>query len=162
MDAIYREHHAWLLQLLRRKLGCCDRAADLAHDTFERLLRQQGQVLPALREPRAYLRSVAQHLAVSHYRRQAVEQAYLQAVAALPEDCVPSPETQLAIVEAVQAVSRILDGLNDRTRRIFLLSRLDGLSHAEIAQALGISPKAVQKAVSRALQHCYVAVYEHA
>ncbi|WP_049019952.1 sigma factor, partial [Burkholderia cenocepacia] len=38
IDALYADHHAWLRGWLSRKLGCAHRAADLAHDTFVRLL----------------------------------------------------------------------------------------------------------------------------
>ncbi|WP_188380611.1 sigma factor [Oxalicibacterium faecigallinarum] len=35
---IYSQHHGWLLRWLRGKLRCADQAADLAQDTFLRLL----------------------------------------------------------------------------------------------------------------------------
>ena len=53
---LYREHHAWLVELLSRKLGNREQAADLAHDAFERILRA-GAVQAG--EPRAYLTTVA-------------------------------------------------------------------------------------------------------
>jgi len=154
---LYREHHAWLVELLRRKLGNREQAADLAHDTFERILRA-GAVQAD--EPRAYLTTVARRLAVSHYRRRALEEAYLQALAAQPQASMPPPEVRLMVLESLAAVSRIVDGMGARTRQIFLLSRIDGLTYPEIAAALRISPKAVQSAMSRALQHCYAAVYD--
>lgn len=156
LQLLYQEHHAWLVELLRRKLGNVDRAADLAHDTFERILRAG---VPAADEPRAYLTTVARRLAVSQYRRQALEQAYLAALAAQPEAQAPPPEVQLMVLESLAAVSRILDGMNARTRQIFLLSRIDGLTYPEIATALGTTPKAVQQAMARALHRCYEAVY---
>jgi RNA polymerase sigma-70 factor (ECF subfamily) len=115
--------------------------------------------VPAADEPRAYLTTVARRLAVSQFRRQALEQAYLAALAAQPEAQAPPPEVRLMVLESLAAVSRILDGMPARTRQIFLLSRIDGLSYPEIAVALGTTPKAVQQAMSRALQRCYAAVY---
>ncbi|TSH93916.1 sigma-70 family RNA polymerase sigma factor [Verticiella sediminum] len=160
LDTLYREHHAWLVKLLLRKLDSREGAADIAHDTFEHLLRQ-GSALQALREPRAYLTAVAQRLAISQHRRQILEHAYLQALQAQPEALAPPPETRLMIMQALETICRVLEGLSPRTRTIFLLSRLDGLSHLEIAAALHISPKAVQKAISQVLQHCYAVIYAH-
>ena len=41
VQTLYSEHHGWLQGWLQRKLGNrCD-AADLAHDTFLRLLTRQ-------------------------------------------------------------------------------------------------------------------------
>jgi len=154
---LYQEHHAWLVELLRRKLGNREQAADLAHDTFERILRAGT---PQADEPRAYLTTVARRLAASRYRRQALEDAYLQALAAQPQARMPPPEERLMVMESLAAVSRIVDGMGARTRQIFLLSRIDGLTYPEIAAALRMSPKAVQHAMSRALQHCYAAVYD--
>lgn len=156
LHTLYREHHTWLVELLRRKLGSREQAADLAHDTFERILRAGT---PPVAEPRAYLTTVARRLAASHFRRTALERAYLDALAQQPEACAPPPEVQLMVLESLAAVSRLIDGMGARTRQIFLLSRLDGLSHAEIADALRISPKTVQNTISKALQHCYTAVY---
>ena len=36
--ALYAEHHRWLLGWLRQRLGCLHDAADLAQDTFIRVL----------------------------------------------------------------------------------------------------------------------------
>ncbi|MFL9609593.1 sigma factor [Methylobacillus sp. Pita2] len=35
---LYSSHHGWLYAWLRKKLGCQHIAADLAHDTFVRLM----------------------------------------------------------------------------------------------------------------------------
>ena len=157
IHALYRGHHGWLVGMLRRRLGDSDHAADLAQDTFARLLasREPGP----LREPRAYLTTVATRLAAQYFRRLALEQAYLDALAHQPEAAVPSPEDRLLIVEALIAISRVLDALPARTREIFLLSQLDGLTYPLIASRLGVTVNVVQKAMVKAFRHCHDAVY---
>lgn len=160
MQALYREHHQWLVALLRRKLGGnVENAADLAQDTFERLLRAPAPALTQIKEPRAYLTTVASRLAAQYFRRQALELAYMEALAAQPEPSMPSVEEQALVLEALARVSRVLEGLPERSRAVFLLSQLDGLSYPQIAESLGISINIVQKAMSQALRHCYLAVY---
>ncbi|CAM4332518.1 sigma-70 family RNA polymerase sigma factor [Kerstersia similis] len=160
MQSLYREHHQWLVALLRRKLGGnVDNAADLAQDTFERILRGPAPALQQIKEPRAYLTTVASRLAAQYFRRQALEQAYMEALALQPEACTPSVEEQALVLEALAQVSRVLDGLPTRTRAIFLLSQLDGWSYPQIAADMGLSINVVQKAMSQALRHCYMAVY---
>ena len=154
---LYGEHHSWLLQMLRRKLGNLENAADLAQDTFARIL--SADETGPLREPRAYLTTVAGRIAAQYFRRLALERAYLEAIAHLPEATSPSPEARLLVLEALAAVSRVLDGLKPRTREVFLLSQLDGLPYAEIAQRLGLSIHVVQKDMVKAYAHCYDAVY---
>lgn len=156
-QAIYRNHHGWLVNLLWRRLGNADNAADLAQDTFARLLTASD--VGSLREPRAYLTTIASRLTANHYRRLALERAYLDALALMPEASSPSPETQALVVEALTAVSAVLDKLPERVRDIFLLAQLDGLAYKDIAATLGITVNVVQKAMTRALLHCYEAVH---
>lgn len=158
LHTLYSDHHGWLVQLLRRRLGHRENAADLAQDTFVRLLAS-GNVA-SLREPRAYLTTVATRLLAQYFRRQALERAWLEALASLPEELVPSPEEQALVLEALAAVSQVLDGLPTRVREIFLLSQIDGLTYPEIAGRFGVTVNVVQKAMLRAFRHCYAAVYD--
>lgn len=57
MHALYRGHYGWLTGWLRHKLGCSAQAADLAQDTFVRVLAARNAARIA--EPRAYLATVA-------------------------------------------------------------------------------------------------------
>lgn len=154
---LYQNHHGWLHAWLRRKLGCTHNAADLAQDTFVRVLARAD--LPDLREPRAYLATIAGGLVANHWRRRELEQAYLEALATQPEPLAPSPEARRLIVETLEEVARLLDGLPPRVREIFLLSQLDGLTYPRIAEQLGITVNVVQKAMTRAVAHCYRALY---
>src|SRR3546814_10729464 len=64
---------------LRKKLGNSFDAADLAHDTFVRLISARRH--DAGPEPRALLTHIAKGLVVDHWRRRALEEAYLAAIA---------------------------------------------------------------------------------
>ncbi|MCP6237237.1 RNA polymerase subunit sigma, partial [Klebsiella pneumoniae] len=85
------DHHGWLSNWLRRRLGCPQNAADLAQDTFLRLLTAREQ--PVILEPRAFLTTIARRVLANHFRRQEIERAYLEALAAQPEALVPSEES---------------------------------------------------------------------
>jgi len=153
VETLYGEHHGWLLGWLRRKLGHPGDAADLAQDTFLRVLGRQRDV-DEVREPRAWLTTIAHGLVVDHMRRRTLERACLEAIAALPEPQAPSPETQMLLVEALVRIDAMLDGLPAKARSAFLLSRLDGLGYAEIAQRLNVSLSSVEKYMATAIRHC--------
>lgn len=154
--ALYIDHHAWLLGWLRRRLHHGDSAADLAQDTFVHILGKPER-LQELRQPRAWLSTVAHGLLVDRVRRQRVERAYLEAIAHLPEAEVPSPESQLILLETLARVDALLDGLRPKVRVAFLLSRLEGLSYKEIAVRLAVSLGSVEKYMASAIRHCYLA-----
>ncbi|QKH37252.1 sigma-70 family RNA polymerase sigma factor [Achromobacter pestifer] len=155
---LYVDHHRWLVGWLRRKLGCGHDAADIAQDTFHRLLAAPGNAEP-LREPRAYLSTLAHGLAVDQIRRRRLERAYLDELALLPEPQAPSPETRAILIETLCRVDRMLDGLNRKARTAFLMSRLDGMSYPDIARALDVSLSSVEKYMAAAIRHCYEVRY---
>ncbi|ENO86969.1 sigma-70 family RNA polymerase sigma factor [Thauera linaloolentis] len=160
VTALYKDHHGWLHGWLRSKLGCSQRAADLAHDTFERLWK--AGATPALEQPRAYLTVIAKRLAINQFRRQALEQAYLEVLAQQHEQYAPSAEDQVAAIEALAEIWRLLDGMPERRRKVFLMAQFEGLPHAEIARRLGTTLNVVHKEAAAALQHCYLAIYSEA
>lgn len=159
MASLYGEHHAWLLGWLRRRLGCAHHAADVAQDTFVRLLAASDQ-LPQLAEPRAFLTTTAKRLLVDRSRRHAVEQAYLLELEALAAQlpCYPSPEEILLAVQSLERIACALEQLSARARDAFLLHYLDGASHASIAERLGVSTRMVGKYLVQALLCCDAAV----
>lgn len=153
LHSLYQAHHGWLHQWLRRRLGCSDTAADLAQDTFLRLLTRDEPLAP-LREPRAYLTRIAQGLMANHWRRQDIERAYLDALAAAPAATALSPEEHHLILETLQRIDALLRGLPGKVRQAFLLSRLDGVRYSEIAMTLGVSERMVKKYIAQAMLHC--------
>lgn len=154
VHVLYSDHHRWLQGWLRAKLGNAADAFDLTHDTFVRVLAAQGDAPLDLREPRAYLTTVARRLLLNHFRRRSLERAYLDALALLPEPQMPSAEHQLQILQMLQQVDAALDGLPARVRRAFLLAQLDGLAYAEIGRLLGVGERSVKRYVARGLAQC--------
>ncbi|BCY04370.1 Probable RNA polymerase sigma factor fecI [Streptococcus pneumoniae] len=159
LHRFYADHHGWLNGWLRRQLGCSQRAADLAQDTFVRVLSKDDD-MAAIREPRAYLHTIAKGLLINHWRRRQIEQAYLDALALQPEPVVPSPESQALIVETLLRIDAMLTQLPTRVRSAFLMSQLHGMTYAAIATELGVSERMVKKYMAQAMLHCLMLVAE--
>lgn len=154
LKSLYVDHHRWLQAWLRRKLGNAGDAADLAHDTFVRVMSSRRLPSQMGDEPRALLTHVAKGLLIDHWRRQEVERAYLAALAQLPEPQSPSPETCLLIVEALMRIDAMLASLPSRTREIFLMAQLDGLTLQQIATHTGTPVITVRRHIHKALVAC--------
>ena len=155
ISALYSEHHSWLFGWLRRKLGCAHNAADLAQDTFARILNARESVA-TLREPRAFLSTTARRLIIDQSRRKKIENAYLQELALTAQalEGFQSPEQILTTLEALEQIAFILEGLPEKTRQAFVLYYLDGLNQADIGRQLGLSDRTVRKYLIQALLHC--------
>ncbi|GLX88210.1 RNA polymerase sigma factor [Pseudomonas fragi] len=152
---LYCEHHGWLLGWLRRKLGCAQNAADVAQDTFARILNARESVA-SLREPRAFLSTTARRLIIDQARRKKIENAYLSQLALTAEalEGHQSAEDIIATLEALEQIAFILEGLPEKTRQAFVLYYLDGLNQADIGRQLGLSDRTVRKYLIQALLHC--------
>lgn len=149
---LYQAHNSWLMGWLCRKLGCRFDAADLMQDTFSRVLQKDD--LTDIKEPRAYLTTIAHGLMVNHVRRRDIEAAYLEEISQLPQAEAPSPETINIMIETLTRIDEMLDGLPDKVRNAFLWFQLEGLSHAQIAERLSVSVSSVRQYIAKALLHC--------
>lgn len=149
---IYEQHHSWLYGWLRNRLcDACD-AADVAHDTFVRILSAANAT--QIREPRDYLATVAKGLVIDRYRRKAIERAYEQAVASRPQSTVISEEEKALIIETLWIVDKTLNELGARTKLILMLSQIEGLTYQQIALKLKVSLTTVKKHMIRAFTEC--------
>lgn len=151
---LYIHHDGWLQSWLRRQLGCAHQAADLSHDTFEQLLRAKPQALPEMREPRAYLTTIAKRVLFNFWRRRDLEQAYLDALATCNDDTAPSAEERAAVLQALEQLDAALHHLPAKVRRVFLMNQLEDMSYGQIAAALGMPVISVRRAMAKAIAAC--------
>jgi RNA polymerase sigma-70 factor (ECF subfamily) len=155
LSFFFSDHHRWLLQHIQRQLRNRADAEDTAAETFCQLLT--ARVDPTtLERPRAFLSTVARRLIYDRYRRQRLEQAYLERLALLPEEVAPSPEDKLLLLEALTHIDRMLCDLPQVVKQAFLYSQLDGLSYVEIARRLGVSERTVSRYMTQALRQCWL------
>lgn len=150
---LYQDHHSWLTSWLRGKLGNQADAADLAHDTFTRIL-QSRLLAGGIEEPRSLLSTIARGLVIDLWRRRALEQAYQQVLESLPEEHVPSLEAQAIVKERLIELDCMLDGLGSKVKQVFLLSIIAELPYPEIASRVGVSPRTVSNYLAKAMAQC--------
>ena len=152
LESLYRDHQPWLLGRLCARLRNHADAEDVAAETFVQLA-ESGDA-PHLREPRAFLSTIAKRVLFHLWRRQDLERAYLQSLMAVPEAVALSAEQRALLLEAIERIDRALEQLPVLVKTAFLYSRLDGMSYPEIAKALGVSLATVERYMKRALLQC--------
>lgn len=158
VQTLYHQHHGWLYTWLRSRLGNSADAADLAQDTFVRVL--QKPVPTQVLAPRPFLRTIARGLVIDHWRREELRKAWLETLVALPPGEAPSAEARELALELLDQVARMLDGLKAKARQAFLLAQCEGWAHADIARHLGVSVRTVERYLAEALFRCYQLRYD--
>ncbi|MGO2136253.1 sigma-70 family RNA polymerase sigma factor, partial [Marinobacter sp.] len=108
---------------------------------------------------RAWLAKTAGNLAVDRARRQILEKNYLELLAGMPEREHPSPEAQFELLELLDQIDTLLNGLRSIEKQVFLMSRLDGTPYRKIADKLHISLSSVEKYMAKAMLGCYAVAY---
>lgn len=151
MDA-FANYFQRMKRLLLRKGRSREEAEDLIQEAFLRMqayCERGGKV----REPEGFLVRTVMRLAINAkrdehsdlYAHQNAED--LAAVA----DTRPLPDEVLAADQCLNRMRDALDAVSRRTRDIFFMHRLDGLSHAQIAQQMNLSISSVEKHIARAM-----------
>lgn len=160
LASLYARWRVPLLRLLQRRTGSRDLAEDATHDVFVRLAASGRALAPAEEAP--YLATSARNAATDQWRRADAEVVSMEAAAqelrALPDQAQREPQQ---IAEQRQRIARLNDAvaeLPERQRQAFLLNRIDGLTHEEVAEAMGISARMVAKHLSRAMAYCQLRV----
>lgn len=142
-----------LLSKLRRVLASRGRSADDIDDLMqEAFLRLQVYCRErSVQNAEAFLVRTAINLTAEQHRkarngRAVAGDAVLEALV----DPAPPPDELYARNARTERMKAGLARLNPRPREVLLLHRLDGLSHAQIAERLGISVSMVEKHIARA------------
>jgi RNA polymerase sigma-70 factor (ECF subfamily) len=138
--------------LLLRRGRTREEAEDLIQDAFLKMqeyCERGGQV----RQPEGFLVRTVLRLA-ANARRDAHRNLYCEEPVenlTLIVDTTPTPDEVLAGDQCLERMRDALDAASRRTRDVFFMQRLDGLSYAQIAQRLGVSISAVEKHIASAL-----------
>jgi RNA polymerase sigma-70 factor (ECF subfamily) len=152
LRTLYSEHHGWLFGWLQWRMGNAADAADLAQDTFLRLiLKPAPGDLRGPGETRAYLRTIAQGMCIDLWRRRQVEQAWLDTLAAQPQAIIPSEEHTAIVIETLMEIGELISRLGDKVQRAFVMAQIHGMRTTEISKELGVSVRMVQKYLSQAM-----------
>lgn len=109
----------------------------------------------AIRHPRAFIARVARNIAIDEARKLKVRGGAALQIDALPDYMAPwvGPDQETLLL-----MKQVILGLPELYRDVFILSRFHGMSYQEIAAERGLTVKAVEYRMSRALALCEAAL----
>jgi RNA polymerase sigma-70 factor (sigma-E family) len=150
VTGVFRTHHAELVRLAVLLLGDRPSAEDVVQDVFARLCGRD--LLPAGDGALAYVRAAVLNGCRSALRRRALARR-IGGARELPgwDAAQQSAEHEAILAEDRRQVLAALARLPRRRREVLVLRYWLGLSEAEIAQVLGISPGTVKSTAARGL-----------
>ena len=153
-ESFLAEQHAPLVAFLRHRTACESDARDAAQESMVRLVRYRD------REPAGAWKPLLYRIAINVVRDQARRHRHRHADAHCSIDDVgdtlvatePSHEQRVDTERELAAIRELVFRLPERCRQVYLLNRIEGMSYSEIARHCGISVKAVEKHVAKALK----------
>lgn len=150
-EALFRAYHASLCAFAYRYLGARDLAEEIVQEVFlfvwER--RETWQVRTSVK---SYLFTAVHNAAVSFLRHERVVRRRESEAIELFQVPRPTADLEVAAAETLAAVQQAVARLPERCRLVFTLHREQGLTYAEVAEVLAISPKTVEVQMGRALK----------
>lgn len=153
------KYYHGLLRHFSFRLRDQHRVADIVHDAYVRILEASRQ--RTIEYPQAYLYRTANNIAIDMHRRDAVSRLEPLEAAESEEGAQHrGPHDLLYQRQRLRLVERALEELSVSCRQAFLLRKLEGLSHLEISERMGISKDMVEKHIVNAMKHCRIRVQE--
>ena len=142
-----------LLRFLRRR-GRQHAAEDIVQTVWVKLRERDDA--HTWQEPRAVLFTTAANLGTDTHRRESVAEraALREAASAECAGPAPDPEAHADALGQLELLAAALEKLPEQCRQAFLLNRIEGLTHKQIAARLGVSTKTIQRHIERALRAC--------
>lgn len=144
----------WLYRFIRRYVGDADDAQDVLQESFVAAILNLSRYDDQRRFD-IWIRRIALNKCRDRARRLAVRRAVglEQRAVFEPDDIVdpaPSADTALQSAQALGALDRAVAALPPALKAALVLTSLEGLSHKEAGEILGLSVKAVEVRVYRA------------
>lgn len=151
LELLHRRYYNVLCNYACRFVPSKAVSQDLVSDVFFKLWRDR-ESLEVKTSARAYLFTAVRNRAYNYLGREHKAHEPLDSPASYIRSSGNDPEESLIYGELEAKVESAIDQLTPQCRKVFMLSRYDGLKYKDIAVRLGITPKAVEANMGRALK----------
>jgi len=147
-DAYFNHLSAFIFKLCKS----AETTEEIIQDVFVRLWVRRNS-LSQIDSPEAYIFSMARNKTIDHLRRLVRETHLMDILTDQMLTDSNDTEERLNAKELRDLIEEALSGLSEQKKKIFYLSREEGLSHDQIAEAMHLSKSTVKNHLSETLHH---------
>lgn len=152
LKSLYMTYFGPLMRFTSIYVSSPAEAEEVVSDTFLVIWNNRKQ-LPGITNFNSYIYTIAQHKAISFYRKQHIEQVSLDEIPiALFSSTETTPEEELIRQEKINRLNQAIDSLPPKCKMVFKLVREDKLKYKEAAAILDISVKTLEAHLANAVR----------
>lgn len=148
-DVVFKLYYPKVKNFVYGFVGVESEAEDIAQDIFLKLWMKRSNI-QIMTNFEAYLYSMARNCTLNALKSSGVRYK-LQSLTDADVEDTTDVEDIICSEELQEFVNHVISQMPDRRRKIFTMSRLDGMSNEEIAHRLNISRRTVETHISQAL-----------
>lgn len=151
-DEIYRIYSKKMFHFALGMMKDPDNSKDLVQEVFVKLWEKREKVNPDLQFDN-YIFTIAYNSVRKYFRKKSLETKFMNQLLSVSTGSIDSSEGTVIYQEMLALATKSIEGLPPQRKKVYKLSRQDGLKIEEIARELKISPRTAEKHLSVALKH---------
>lgn len=159
LKLIFDQYYKYLLVTASNYVSDTEKAKDIVQDVFFELWKKRDQL--NIQNLKSYLRRATINRSLNHIKSDKRFQWGDEAMDSQREDTSITADQTLEINDLQDVINLAIESLPERCQLIFKMSRIEQLTHKEIAQKLDISPKTIENQMTKALKTIRNAVRQY-
>lgn len=149
----FLEHNTFLKAFLRRFMQRPQDIEDIAQEAFIRAFRTEQE--QGVEHPKTLLFTIAKNIALNELRRKSRQVTdYVEECQQMPEASGATTEEEVLGLEHLELYCSAVDQLPEQCRRVYLMRKVHGLAHKEIAERLNITVRTVERHLAKGVLRC--------
>lgn len=156
----FMEHGTFLKAFLRRFMHRPQDIEDIAQEAYIRAFKVEKN--SEVEHPKTLLFTIAKNIALNELRRKSRRVTdYIEESQSPPDEAQgASTEEEVVALERLEQYCAAVDDLPEQCRRVYLMRKVHGLAHKDIAQRLNITVRTVERHLAKGMLKCQAYIQE--